>query len=84
MVPMEVHENLDRARRHCMWRKSDNNVRSKPLVAWKKCTRPKRKGGLGMINLKSQNLALLMKHLDKFYNRKDTPWVNLIWDTYYS
>jgi hypothetical protein len=23
------------------------------------------------------------KHLDKFYIRKDIPWVNLIWDTYY-
>jgi hypothetical protein len=25
-----------------------------------------------------------LKHLDKFYNKKDIPWVNLIWDTYYS
>jgi hypothetical protein len=24
-----------------------------------------------------------MKHLDKFYNRKDIPWVNLIWNTYF-
>jgi hypothetical protein len=44
---------------------------------------PKRKGGLGVINLRSQNTDLLMKHLDKFYNRKDIPWVNLIWNTYY-
>jgi hypothetical protein len=28
--------------------------------------------------------ALLMKHLDKFYNSKDIPWVKLIWATYYS
>jgi hypothetical protein len=83
MVPMEVHENFDRARRHCMWRKSESNARSKPLVAWRKCIRPKRKGGLGVINQKSQNVALL-NHLDKFYNRKDIPWVKLIWDTYYS
>lgn len=25
-----------------------------------------------------------MKHLDKFYNRKDVPWVNLIWNKYYA
>jgi hypothetical protein len=67
-----------------MWRSFDINERSKPMVAWKKCTKPKRKGGLGIINLKSQNKALLMKHLDKFYNKKDIPWVNLIWNSHYS
>jgi hypothetical protein len=67
-----------------MWRNSEANVRDKPMVAWEKCTRPKRKGGLGIVNLRSQNAALLIKHLDKFYNHKDIPWVNLIWDTYYS
>jgi hypothetical protein len=25
-----------------------------------------------------------MKDLDKFYNRKDIPWVNMIWSAYYS
>jgi hypothetical protein len=39
-----------------MWRKSDSNAKCKPLVTWRKCTRPKRKGGLGVINLKSQNM----------------------------
>jgi hypothetical protein len=37
-----------------------------------------------VINLKSQNKALLIKHLDKFYNKKDIPWVNLIWNSHYS
>jgi hypothetical protein len=27
---------------------------------------------------------LLIKHLDKFYNKKNIPWVNLIWNTYYA
>jgi hypothetical protein len=60
MMPMEVLKNFDRARRHCRWRKSDSNARSKPLVAWRKCTRPKRKGGLGVINLKSLNRGHLL------------------------
>jgi hypothetical protein len=25
-----------------------------------------------------------MKFLDKLYNRKQIPWVNLVWNTYYS
>jgi hypothetical protein len=26
----------------------------------------------------------LLKHLDKFYNKKDILWITLIWNTYYS
>jgi hypothetical protein len=42
------------------------------------------KGDLGIINLRSQNSALLLKHLDKFYDKKEIPWVNLIWYAHYS
>jgi hypothetical protein len=34
---------------------------------------PKEKGGLGIINLRLQNDALLSKQLFKFYNNVDTP-----------
>jgi hypothetical protein len=47
-------------------------------------TLPKKKGGLGALNLYVQNDALLLKHLHKFYAKKNIPWVNLIWSTYYS
>jgi hypothetical protein len=83
-VPVAVHEYVDQARRHCMWRNSETNAKSKPMVAWNKCTRPKRKGGLGIVNLRNQNMALLLKFLDKFYNKRDIPWVNLIWNSYYA
>jgi hypothetical protein len=52
-VPVAILENVDRARRPGMWRKFDSNAKGKPLVAWRKCTRPKKKGGLGIINLRS-------------------------------
>jgi hypothetical protein len=83
-ISVEAHEYIDRARRHCLWRKSDFNAKSRPLVAWRKCTRPKKKGGLGFINLRSQNTVLLLKHFDKIFNRRNIPWVNLIWNIYYS
>ena len=44
----------------------------------------KEKGGLGIINLRLQNDALLMKHLSKFYNRADLPWVRMVWTRYYT
>jgi hypothetical protein len=28
-------------------------------------------------------IAMLMKHLHKFYNYVDLPWVKLAWDLYY-
>jgi hypothetical protein len=53
-VPVDVLENVDRTRRHGMWRNSDSNAKSKSLVAQRNCTRPKKKSGLGVINLRSQ------------------------------
>jgi hypothetical protein len=38
------------------------------LVAWDTACKPKKQGGLGIIDIEKQNNALLMKHLDKFYN----------------
>jgi hypothetical protein len=44
----------------------------------------KDKGGVDLVNFKKKNEALLMKYLDKFYNKADIPWVSLIWTAYYS
>ena len=38
---------------------------------------------LQIINLELQNQALLMNNLDKFFNRKDIPWVNLVLENHY-
>jgi hypothetical protein len=72
--------------RHCLWRKKHSEVQAKgtALIAWKKICRPKNQGGLGVLDLQVQNKALLLKNLHKFYNRHDIPWVNLVWNSYYS
>jgi hypothetical protein len=59
------------------------NAKKPPLPVWKLASRPKRNGGLGIINLANQNDSLLLKNLHKFYNRMDIPWVNMIWENYY-
>jgi hypothetical protein len=46
-------------------------------------TRPKKKGGLGVLKLRVQNNALLMKNLHKFFSKSNLPWVKLIWNKYY-
>jgi hypothetical protein len=44
--------------------------------------KPKKSGGLGILDFKLQNEALLLKQLHKFFNREDLPWVKLVWNYY--
>ena len=37
--------------------------------------KPKDEDRLGIINLKTQNKAHLVKHLHKFFNKEHIPWV---------
>jgi hypothetical protein len=82
-LPKGVIENIDRIRKQCLWRCNSEKKRGGNLVAWETVQKPKEKGGLGVINLKLQNDALLLKHLHKFYNQADIPWIKPIWFKYY-
>ena len=82
-LPSETLEQVDIYRKHCLWRGVDLNSKKPSLVAWDMVTRPKEQGGLGVLKLRTQNEALMLKNLHKFFNRADLPWVRLIWDSYY-
>ena len=83
-LPVGVIENLDRIRKQCLWRVNDRSKKGGNLAAWPMVMKPKIKGGLGVLNLGMQNDALLVKQLNKFYNKRDIPRVHLIWSKYYS
>jgi hypothetical protein len=53
---------------------ADINARQNPQAAWPMYCRAKEEGGLGVLNIKTQNVALLIKHLHKSFNREDLPW----------
>jgi hypothetical protein len=72
-VPIDILNQVNKYRRHCLWAGGDIHAKKKPLAAWKLVTRPKSKGGLGVIKLRIQNEALLMKNLDKFFSKADLP-----------
>jgi hypothetical protein len=75
---------IDRGRRHCLWAKREDwEKQAQSLVAWETVCKPKSKGGLGIRNLEIQNDALLLKYMDKFMNKGDIPWVDLMWHTHY-
>ena len=82
-IPHGIIKQLDRIFRQCLWRGS-SDAPKQSLAAWDLVCRPKDKGGLGVINLNIQNKGLLLKHLHKFYNKVDIPWVSLIWNNYYA
>jgi hypothetical protein len=84
-IPVSIKEQLIKYMRHCLWRKKNGEVQSNgpALVSWDKICRPKNQGGLGVLNLSVQNNALLIKNLQKKFKKKDIPWVNMIWDSYY-
>jgi hypothetical protein len=83
-IPVKIFKFCDRARRHCLWRKYvDGEEKCQSLASWDMVCQPKSKGGLGVINLRLQNQALMIKFLDKFYRKCDIPWVQLIWWAYY-
>lgn len=67
-LPPTVISQLDKYRKHFLWDMGDLNNRGGCLVAWEEVCKSKEQGGLGVIDLKSQNTALLMKFLHKFYN----------------
>jgi hypothetical protein len=83
-LPKTVIKHIDKFKGQCLWRGADLNAKKPPQVAWKTVCKPKLQGGLGVINLELQNKALLMKNLDKFYNRADISWINIIWANHYS
>lgn len=60
-------DNIDRAMKQCIWRGNDQTKKGGNLAAWPMVLKPKDKGRLGVVNLKLQNDALLMKQLHKFY-----------------
>jgi hypothetical protein len=83
-IPIKVLEQVDKYRKHCLWDKGDVNRKGDCLVAWKKATRPRDQGGLGILYFRAQNNALLCKFLHKFYNKASFPWVQLTWNALYS
>lgn len=76
-LPATIIEQIDKYQKHELWGGGDINRKGTCLVAWKKGCRPKSQGGLGIINLREHDSALLLKFLHKFYSHHDLPWVHL-------
>ncbi|GFS35680.1 hypothetical protein Acr_00g0041440 [Actinidia rufa] len=54
----------------------------KPFVAWKDMYRPRQEGGLGFIDLKAWNMALMSKALWNLQSKKYSLWVKWVHQVY--
>ena len=52
-VPIEILDQIDKYRKHCIWRGSDINNKKPALAAWDMITRPKKRRWTG--SFKTQN-----------------------------
>jgi hypothetical protein len=81
-LPPGLNIQLEKIIRQCLWR--DNDGPKQSLSSWEMVCKPRDKGGLGIVSFNKKNDSLLLKHLDKFYNKPEVPWVQLIWFSCYT
>lgn len=82
-LPKGIIEQLNKYLRHCFLEEIWYGREGPALISWNKVCMPKDKGGLGVLDLHLHNNCFLMKHLHKFFNSQDLPWVQLVWELYF-
>ncbi|KAJ3701655.1 hypothetical protein LUZ61_005360 [Rhynchospora tenuis] len=73
-LPIWVVKALDRLRRNFIWGSSDTTGKSMHLLAWDRVCLPKSVGGFGLINLRLQNIALLLRWWWRLYDQTNSLW----------
>jgi hypothetical protein len=69
-----VIKQVDKYRKHCLWRGADIIDKRPPKAAWEMVSLPKSEGGLGVLRLQTQNEALLLKNLPLADRKKGSFW----------
>ena len=60
-IPDTIIQKIDRIRRRFLWQGNNNGKRKYSLISWQRACFAKEFGGLGILDLKQMNIALLMK-----------------------
>ncbi|KAJ3686617.1 hypothetical protein LUZ61_015781 [Rhynchospora tenuis] len=81
-LPKWVIKEIDRIRRNFIWKGNSGGGNGIHLVAWDRLCLPKSVGGLGLIDLGSQNVSLLLRWLWRLHTCPDSQWTSLIKQLY--
>ncbi|CAM0876592.1 unnamed protein product [Alopecurus aequalis] len=74
LLPQGVLESIDKRRRAFFWTGSDTCSGARCLIAWEKACLCVQEGGLGMRDLRLQNVVLLLNFLHRLHQRDVLPW----------
>jgi hypothetical protein len=72
-----THKTMDRSRARFFW-EGVGNKRKYHMVDWATVCKPKELGGLGILNTKLMNIALMLKWVWKLYQNDEGLWVDLV------
>jgi hypothetical protein len=76
-IPMEVLTKIDSIRRAFLWAACDKVTGGKCKVNWEAVCKPKKFGGLGILNLSKFASALRVRWLWNEWDEESKPWVGL-------
>ena len=79
-LPPSVIHQLDRRRRAFLW-SADKTGKSKPancLVAWINVCKPRDLGGMGIKDMGTQNICLLLKLIHKLHHPEFSAWAQWV------
>ena len=71
VLPKTVIKQIDKYRKHWLWRGLNINAKQPPKAAWSMVCLLKEEECLEVLNLATQNEALLIKNLHKFFTKVD-------------
>ena len=78
LLPPAVVRALDGLRRAFLWNVAERASGAQCLVAWERVCRAKSEGGLGIRDLATQNLCLLLKMLHRLHS-SESRWASWVW-----
>ncbi|KAL0011948.1 hypothetical protein SO802_007056 [Lithocarpus litseifolius] len=81
MLPSRVLNSLDKINRNFVWGSTDS-IKKMYKVNWKKVTKPKAKGGLGLQEAKGRNLMLAAKLSWRRHHCRDVGWAEVLHKKY--
>jgi hypothetical protein len=82
-APITFFAHFENSKRQFLWADKEDKIKGNFLASWKMLYKPKEQEGVGVLDLRAHNIAVLLKNLHKLYNYHDLPRVNLIWQAYY-
>lgn len=78
LLPNWVINKVDRLRRLFLWGKNKSNERGLSLINWGLICTPIEWGGMGMTNLKIQNMALLLRWWWRAHHDQNSLWTSIL------